>query len=541
LAAPDRHVSDVAGEAAWQTDAAEREGEVTQRVRSAIIVVAMFALLGWRLMQFLGEGWTALHWPFELDYGEGIVWQQANMMFGPGAFGPIDGFPAIVFHYTPFFHVLTLGLSQLTGLDMLIAGRAVALGFTALSGWMIALLAMAAMPAEASRRAKIVAASAGALLICCMWPVTYWAQLMRVDMPAYFFSLLGFWLGLKAFDRPSLIYHAAIAFVAAIYTKQTSIAAPAALFGVMLWLRPALALRGIAACAVLGSAVLALLTWLTSGGFIRHIFLYNINRFEMDRLTQLAGSILLSHVVLIVAALAMIGYRIANLRALRKGQTLRAILDIPAQRNYVALLAYFVLATLMLVLIAKSGSAANYTIEWLYVLAIFVGLAMTDAGALAAGGPGREGGDLRSVIAVIGVPAAIAAHSWSAQVTSMAGMANPARAQAERALSKIIAASDKPVISDEMVLVIRSGKPVVWEPAIFAELASKDVWDEKPFVAKILNHDFSMFITVGTRGSRLFDSRYNPAVADAMDRAYPRLETMAGYTVHFPAVGAGTQ
>ena len=43
-----------------------------------------------------------------------------------------------------------------------------------------------------------------------------------------------------------------------------------------------------------------------------------------------------------------------------------------------------------------------------------------------------------------------------------------------------------------------------------------------------------VFVTVGERGDRLFDSRYNPAVADAMYKAYPQRRTIADYTLHLP-------
>ena len=79
-----------------------------------------------------------------------------------------------------------------------------------------------------------------------------------------------------------------------------------------------------------------------------------------------------------------------------------------------------------------------------------------------------------------------------------------------------------------------AGVPVQWEPAIFAELASTGTWDEAPFVDAVKAGQFAFFITAGARGERLFDSRYNPAVADAMDAAYPVKRKIAGYTLHLP-------
>ena len=95
----------------------------------------------------------------------------------------------------------------------------------------------------------------------------------------------------------------------------------------------------------------------------------------------------------------------------------------------------------------------------------------------------------------------------------------------------------RPVISDDMVLVKRAGRHVVWEPAIFAELASKGLWDERPFIARVRRGEFAFFVTRGDRGLPLFDRRYTPAVSDAMDAAYPVRRQVAGYVLHLPKNG----
>jgi hypothetical protein len=89
-----------------------------------------------------------------------------------------------------------------------------------------------------------------------------------------------------------------------------------------------------------------------------------------------------------------------------------------------------------------------------------------------------------------------------------------------------------------MVLLLRSGKDVLWEPAIFAELASTGAWDQRPLVAQIKARRFAFFVTDGGRGEPMFDSRYTPAVADAMDAAYPRQRRLAGYYLHYPPAAA---
>jgi hypothetical protein len=85
-----------------------------------------------------------------------------------------------------------------------------------------------------------------------------------------------------------------------------------------------------------------------------------------------------------------------------------------------------------------------------------------------------------------------------------------------------------------MVVVLQSGKEVVWEPAIFAELATLNRWDEGPFIRMIQSNDFAFFVTKGQKGELLFDSRYNASVSEAIEAAYPRTEQLAGYIIHLP-------
>jgi len=85
-----------------------------------------------------------------------------------------------------------------------------------------------------------------------------------------------------------------------------------------------------------------------------------------------------------------------------------------------------------------------------------------------------------------------------------------------------------------MVLLMRAGKPVPWEPAIFAELAATGAWDQAPFLAMIRRHKFAFVITTGHPGEPLYDSRYTPEVSAAIDAAYPRTEQHGRMVVHLP-------
>ncbi|MEO7540994.1 MAG: hypothetical protein ABIS66_03490, partial [Sphingomicrobium sp.] len=340
-----------------------------------------------------------------------------------------------------------------------------------------------------------------------------------------------------ALHRPAAIHVAALCFVAAVYTKQTSVVAPAATFLILLLVRPKVARTGIVTAVLAGLVGLGALSWWTDGGFIRHVFLYNINRFEAWRLRWIVPALDIHKVYFAVAALGACLALRERLPAYRRGSGLAGVRERlsanPGDAAMLMILTYFLLATAMLITIAKSGSSINYLIEWLCVMAILVGLAMRDAAIIAVGSPFAVQ-RLRSMCLLSAyLPAAVAMRVFISPAvpdqTNRGSIANMQR------LVALIRGAPQPVVSDDMVLLLRAGKQVEWEPAIFAELASKGVWDERPFVGLIRKHHFAFFITEGNRGERLFDSRYTPAVADAIKTAYPVERNLAGFTLHLPA------
>ena len=104
----DPPLSRVAVQADGQADAAPRAPEPAMsvehedrraRARSARRLcghrrLSLFALVA-TLCEFggsLGDGYRAIRFPGELDYGEGIVWEQMRLMVAGRGYGAIDGF-----------------------------------------------------------------------------------------------------------------------------------------------------------------------------------------------------------------------------------------------------------------------------------------------------------------------------------------------------------------------------------------------------------------------------------------------------------------
>ncbi|QIK96889.1 hypothetical protein G7076_11065 [Sphingomonas sp. HDW15A] len=100
-----------------------------KRIASPLGLVWLVALafVAVRFSRFLDNAWFAVRYPYEIDYGEGIVWQQADMILSGTGYGDITRFPFIVFHYPPIYHLAASAADQLFTGDWLSAGRLVAL------------------------------------------------------------------------------------------------------------------------------------------------------------------------------------------------------------------------------------------------------------------------------------------------------------------------------------------------------------------------------------------------------------------------------
>jgi len=489
----------------------------------------LLALLFYRAGLFAAGGLKAIRYPWEMDYGEGIVWQQLRWMFTARAYGPIDGFPAIVFHYPPLYHAVTAIIAAALGTDQLATGRAVSLLSTLVAAIASAILVGHLLEGRASRVGRRVCGCIAALLVFTYLPVALWATLMRVDMLAVALGLVGLVAAFRSLERPWLIYVASLLFVAAVFTKQTAIAAPTATFALLLLARPRLAMKGIATCLILGMTVLLTLCWLTDGGFYRHVFLYNINRLDTDRLAWIIYVAAAQALYVAIAAFVFIR-RMSDIRSkYRSIANPRA--ELAANAADIRLLiaaAYLLVSTLMLLLVAKSGSNINYFLDWFFAFGLFAAMAPSE---VARGF--RDKPELRTMLGV-GIPACLAIGALLAPLPRTGDGADSPHAHQLAQLARVIASAHKPVISDDMVVVIRGGQDVLWEPAIFAELASTGRWDQRPFIAKIRNHDFAFFITLDDEGKITFRNRYNPAVAEAIDSEYPVQQKIAGLVVRRP-------
>jgi hypothetical protein len=479
----------------------------------------------------------AVQYPYGLDYAEGLIWEHMRLFDSGRAYAPIDGSRAILFPYPPVYYLVVDAMGWLTGLDGLAAGRAVSMVALLLTGVVGGAIVYRIAAASTPKSAGLIPAGGACLILLSTWPVLAWAPLMRVDMLALCFSLSGVYFSMVALDRPRWVVAASVCFLLAVFTKQILIAAPAASFLVLLLLRPKTGLAGISICLVAGLALLAALGWWTDGGAIRHLFAGNVSRIIPSNLGAI-GILIATHSVYVGIAAFTLRGRISAISAHWRGRgawaDFRARLS--ADRGSamsLVLIIYFALATPMLLTIVKAGATMNYLLEWTNIVAIFCGLSLSGAARMfgrSASAPVAAKGSSGAAIVV----SALAVQSLLLPNANIEGEYAPPSEAELRPLSRMVQSATKPIVSDDMAILVRNGKELYIEPALIGEGSRMGFFDQRPLLKDIQAGKFSFFITDGVRGDPVFDSRYSVEAADALNIAYPRKLEIAGRTIHLP-------
>ncbi|MEC3949894.1 hypothetical protein [Sphingobium sp. HWE2-09] len=504
------------------------------------LVVAGLSVVGLLLLANLASLLSyinfALNYPFQLDYGEGIVWQQARNIWAGEGYGPLQIFPAVVYHYPPLYHLTFEALAAWTGMDEMVAGRIVSIVSSALSALMVGMLTSAVIGSAENAKTRAVCGVFAALLFLASFPVRMWTPLMRVDMLAVLLGAAGLWFAWRALRRPHLIYVASALFVLGVYVKQISIAPPAAAYLVLLVTHRPLALRGLAAAICMGLLGLAIEQWLNGGQFLQHIVGYNVNRLALHLLWEILLPQLMEHAAMI--ALGVLGATggwlyVRRVAAGDAGHRRDRIANDPKAVLILMLILFVGLKTIMLAAMVKSGANANYMIDWFSGIAIFAGVAIAPYVAYALGGAATAGRPASIAILFMALPVQLAMmlslYAGQPTTDTIASLRRD-----KQPVVDLIAASDRPVIADDMTFTIRAGRKVEWESAITAELGAKGVYDQKGLARLIRAHCFGLFAVDGILGEGVSVSRYDPVTIAAIHEAYPRTQRYAKYMLYFP-------
>jgi hypothetical protein len=476
---------------------------------------------------FLRFAWGAIAFPFGMDYAEGEIWRQANAIAGGSLYGDINAYPWIAFEYPPLFYVVVNGMAHFTA-TFLQAGRSLATISALLCAVFVARLVFQGARYGAAWLTAALAATVAGLTIFTLVPVIAFATLVHVDTFAIMLSLAGMVMAAAALARPALLYPAVLTFVAAVFVKQSCIAAPAAVL--LIWgLRDiGLTARAYGLGGAVGLMVTAWLSWLTSGGFLRHIFTYNINIWRLHNLLVLTGNVVKDCGMLIeltVVAVALHWAVMAGRLHLAGWRDVRGRLRSESETAFFCLMtAYLLLCAMSTMLAGKNGASVNYFVETLCAGCIWLGflvvLHIGAAGAL------RLRPRWQQVAFTLILPAVLIWQVVPMPQTFLANMTalyGPAIRQRDLALLAAVQRIDKPILSDDIALLLVAGKQAPIEPFIFAELSAAGLWDEGKLVAMLRDHQIGAVITYRDPGDPTFDVRFRPRTAAAILQNYPRV------------------
>jgi hypothetical protein len=500
-----------------------------------IAMLGLLLVLAVRGANYLRYAASAVTFPFGLDYAEGIVWQQALLIPGPRMYGNITQFPFIVFHYPPFYHLLVRAIAAL-GIDCLAAGRGISLAATIAIAVLAGGISFTAMQDSALTGARIFGSVVAGLMVFTYRPIQEWAVVMRVDMLAIALSMAGVYLGIVARQRTITLWIAVLLFVLAVYTKQTELVGPIAVLLIIAIIDFRSALKAVIFGVVIAGTGLILLLLETSGGVWRHIVEYNLhNRFFIENIiNQLLqrkpdGLGLLMG----IASFAFFWWAEASqypardlrawIAAIRQSKRLRAL-------SIVSL--WFALASAQLVTLGKSGSWNNYFIEWMCITVVPIGMAATVAWAAVVTGGKTE---LLAGLPGLFLSLALAEHALHRPPYEYRIVDDPKATAVRAHIVDLVHESEKPVLSEDMVLLLRAGQPVPIEPAIFAELTYSGIWDQRLFVHLIRTHAFGLVIMEESVEEAESSGRFTKEVASAIENSYPLVEHAEEYTVRRPA------
>jgi hypothetical protein len=200
-----------------------------------------------------------------------------------------------------------------------------------------------------------------------------------------------------------------------------------------------------------------------------------------------------------------------------------------APPGHLMILLYFILSTANLVALGKSGAGSNYLVPWVSSWVLLIGLSVVYVC--------QKAEQQRRPLPLLALFAVLILQVLATPKFGDRRVVDPQFRREYTELLDMTKHATKPVLSDDMVLLMQTGKEVPWEPSIISELSAKGLFDERKVVSMIETHALAFAAVTGSKGDYWFDARYSPAVAAALAKAYPVERQLAGMRVLTPAQG----
>jgi len=283
-------------------------------IAALAIALLIVALLLWRTWQSAQFSAGIFGYPFQVDESEGMIAAE-TLLLDQGQ--NIYNFPGpqqfVAAPYPPLYYLLNLPLIHFTGYSLKVGRTLTILSTLAAAALLFALVKLATR----RRLAAIIAA----LAFLASSLTAFWGAIVKPDLPAMAFALLGLYLvalsivGQQGGPPPAPtnagsvpVQHrdpnsqftihnstfaalAVAAFALAMLTKQTSVAAAGAGFVVLLFSDWRRGLKAIGLYVAIVGGVSLLLDGQTAGGYFWHIVTVHTLPWNFDRLVSYVQTI----------------------------------------------------------------------------------------------------------------------------------------------------------------------------------------------------------------------------------------------------------
>jgi len=410
---------------------------------------------------FLYRSCLLIGFPYEADYGEPFVLNQARMISqGQLPYLPIESPPYCISNYPPFYPMVLAPFVKVFGLSFWY-GRLLSTLASVGAGIVIGLLVWG------TTARKLPAFIAG-LSYLSVYYVYDWGMLFRVDALAVFLSILG----LLAIDRGFRMRVYLPLFILSFFTRQTMVAAPLTAF-CFLWFNERrrearLFGTGFILCNVLVAAVLAMLT---HGEFLRHTIIYNANPYELKTVLYF-----LLHMARYSAFFFALGafYLFFMIGEQRRG----------------LLFNFLIFSFLSGLLSGKVGSASNYWLEFMCALSWALGLSWAEWTEH----PGKVGRALRILFPIMLLFQAFNNFHFPNTRYDYAQTPEKTWWVQDKTLFRYVQDSAGPVLCEDGTLPLFLGKEMLFQPFEIKQLIQAGLWNQAPLLESIDGQRFDFLI-----------------------------------------------
>jgi hypothetical protein len=480
--------------------------------------------------------WLALSgifFPYQLDYGEGIVlWFTRELALGHSIYKGLAGLPYASSNYPPLGMLLAVPFRTLFG-DSYVGGRWLNFAATLIvAAFIFRIVREESRPSphppftslRGGRGEGTTAALLSVLFFLGSTFIYHWIPLFRVDLIGLAFTVAGIYFVWRwdrtALDRYGVVRNkpyglrttpylilALLFFLAALYTKHSLLFAPvAASVALFLQDRRAGILFALAFVLSAGGIFLALDVW-TRGGFAFGLITSNATLWLWNTFLPLTRDFLWTYLILLAFA---VWSWVQRVRAQHFG-----VLEI-----------YALAALASLGLAGRVGAWENYYFEAIFIVCVFAGLAL---GALFH----------RGLAASLWLPLLLLiqlALFWPAHNPALASHLMDYTTAGNQQVAPLVRAATGIVISEDMGLLVTSGKSVEYYTFQYSSLARAGVWDQHWEEENLRGGKFPLVIlSQGTREDIDKYRNFTREFASALDFGYGLALEDARYHVYTPS------